>query len=136
MNPRPHAPKARALPSCATLRQERLCPFFSRALVSSTSCIIQERARFVNRFFTLFCAFFASFFVWCANHSQYLRFSFILHIHISFCSLHIAFLLYVFCRISLRVHAFIQAEPILASSQISKAGHSCPLEHFYAVPCS
>ena len=79
---------------------------FSRALVSSTSCIIQERARFVNRFFTLFCAFFASFFVWCANHSQYLRYSFISHIHIFFYSLHIVFLLYVFCRISLRVHAF------------------------------
>ena len=82
---------------------------FSRALVSSTSCIIQERARFVNRFFTLFCAFFASFFIWCANHSQYLRYSFISHIHISFCSLHIAFLLYVFCRISPRIHAFYAA---------------------------
>lgn len=79
---------------------------FSRALVSSTSCIIQERARFVNRFFTLFCAFFASFFVKRSNHSQYLHYLFISHIHISFCSLHIAFLLYVFCPILLRFHAF------------------------------
>ena len=98
---------------------------FSRALVSSTSCIIQERARFVNRFFTLFCAFFASFFVKRSNHSQYLRYLFILHIHISFCSLHIAFLLHVFCRISLHVHAFIQAEPILASVSICKK-HDSP----------
>ena len=79
---------------------------FSRALVSSTSCIIQERARFVNRFFTLLCAFFASFFVKRSNHSQYLRYLFISHIHIFFCSLHIAFLLYVFCPIFLRFHAF------------------------------
>ena len=91
---------------------------FSRALVSSTSCIIQERARFVNRFFTLFCAFFASFFVKRSNHSQYLRYLFISHIHISFCSLHIAFLLHVFCRIPLRVHAFNRLDPFSASVSI------------------
>lgn len=109
---------------------------FSRALVSSTSCIIQERARFVNRFFTLFCAFFAPFFVKRSNHSQYLHYLFISHIHISFCSLHIAFLLHVFCRISLRVHAFNRLNPFSLPLNLHKARHFCPLEHFYAVPCS
>ena len=48
MNPRPHAPKARALPSCATLRK----------LFSSTRCIIQDICARVNRFFAFFCTFF------------------------------------------------------------------------------
>ena len=57
---------------------------FSRALVSSTSCIIQERARFVNGFFTLFCTFFASIFTQHLFCQQYLSYSFVIHIHIAF----------------------------------------------------
>ena len=63
MNPRPHAPKARALPSCATLRK----------LFSSTRCIIQDIRARVNRFFAFFCTFFVFSFSPSASFSAVIK---------------------------------------------------------------
>ena len=136
MNPRPHAPKARALPSCATLRQERSCPFFLVRL-SQARVVLYRSARGLS---TGFLHFFARFSHLFSSSVQIIRNICII------CSFHISifpsvlFILLSFCTFSA---GFLSASmllyrlnPFSLPLNFQKAGHSCPLEHFYAVPCS
>ena len=135
MNPRPHAPKARALPSCATLRQERSCPFFLVRL-SQARDVLYRSARGLS---TGFLHFFARFSHLFSTSVQIIRNICII------CSFHISifpsvcFISLSFCTFSAEFlpasMLFMQAEPILRFRlNLQKARHSCPHEHFYEFP--
>ena len=137
MNPRPHAPKARALPSCATLRQERLCPFFLVRL-SQARVVLYRSVRGLSTGFLHFFARFSHLFSSsvqiirniCVIRSFYISiFPSVRFISLSFCTFSAEFL-----PASM---LFMQPEPILRFRlNWQKARPPCPHEHFYAVPCS
>ena len=135
MNPRPHAPKARALPSCATLRQERLCPFFLVRL-SQARVVLYRSARGLS---TGFLHFFARFSHLFSSSVQIIRNICVIR---SFCISifpSVRFILLSFCTFSAEFLSasmlFMQPESILRFRfNLHKARHPCPHEHFTPFP--
>ena len=120
MNPRPHAPKARALPSCATLRQERSYPFFLVCL-SQARVVLYRSVRGLSTGFLHFFARFSHLFSSsiqiirniCVIRSFYISiFPSVRFISLSFCTFSAEFL-----PASM---LFMQPESILASVSICK----------------
>ena len=136
MNPRPHAPKARALPSCATLRQERSCPFFLVRL-SQARVVLYRSARGLS---TGFLHFFARFSHLFSSSVQIIRNICVI------CSFHISifpsvrFILLSFCTFSAGFLStsmlLYRLNPFSLPLNLHKARHFCPCKQFYAVLCS
>lgn len=120
MNPRPHAPKARALPSCATLRQERSCPFFLVRL-SQARVVLYRSVRGLS---TGFLHFFARFSHLFSSSVQIIRNICVIRSFYISISSSVRFILLSFCTFSAEFLSasmlFMQTEPILASVSICK----------------
>lgn len=136
MNPRPHAPKARALPSCATLRQERLCPFFLVRL-SQARVVLYRSARGLStgflHFFARFSHFFRQAFKSFAISALFVHFAYpYFLLFASYC--------FPFARFLPNSSPFprflCNLSSVLFPLNLHKARHFCPCKQFYAVPCS